>query len=119
MMTSLLTSSCQRQLLAITRPVEVENLSRIKVRNWLRRTASQVLAPDVGGGTGHAVEAGNGSRRVLGTVLAGTFCSVGMYLWVKFDPTALLYVAISSKAQAMAENMYRALWSWVICVALR
>ena len=42
------TSSCQRQLPAITRPVKVENLSRLKVRNLLRRTANQVLSPDVG-----------------------------------------------------------------------
>ena len=48
-------------------------------------------------------------------LLAGTGSSVGMYLWVKFDPSALRYVAMSSAAQAMAENMYRALWSCLIC----
>ena len=48
-------------------------------------------------------------------LLAGTGSSVGMYLWVKFDPTALRYVAMSPAAQAMAENMYRALWSCLIC----
>jgi SSS family solute:Na+ symporter len=28
----------------------------------------------------------------------------------------LRYVALSPNAQAMAENMYRGLWSWIICV---
>jgi solute:Na+ symporter, SSS family len=49
-------------------------------------------------------------------LLAGTVSSVSMYLWVKFDPSALRYVALSPDAQPMAENMYRALWSWLICV---
>jgi SSS family solute:Na+ symporter len=48
-------------------------------------------------------------------LLAGTGSSVGMYAWVKLDPSALRYVAMSSAAQAMAENMYRALWSCLIC----
>ncbi|ABF39329.1 SSS sodium solute transporter superfamily [Candidatus Koribacter versatilis Ellin345] len=48
-------------------------------------------------------------------LLAGTVSSVGMYAWVKLDPSALRYVAMSPDAQAMAENMYRALWSCLIC----
>jgi len=28
----------------------------------------------------------------------------------------LAYIALSSQAKDMAENMYRALWSWLICV---
>ncbi len=48
-------------------------------------------------------------------LLAGTASSVGMYAWVKLDPSALRYVAMSPDAQAMAENMYRALWSCLIC----
>ncbi len=51
-------------------------------------------------------------------LLAGTMSSIGMYLWVKLDPAALRYVALSSDARAMAENMYRALWSWIICVVV-
>ena len=39
-----------------------------------------------------------------------------MWAWVKVDPSALRYVALSPNARAMAENMYRGLWSWVICV---
>jgi solute:Na+ symporter, SSS family len=51
-------------------------------------------------------------------LLAGTLSSVGMWLWVKIDPHALTYIALSPKAQDMAENMYRGLWSWIICVAV-
>jgi SSS family solute:Na+ symporter len=51
-------------------------------------------------------------------LLAGTLSSVGMWLWVKLDPHALTYIALSPKARDMAENMYRGLWSWIICVAV-
>jgi SSS family solute:Na+ symporter len=49
-------------------------------------------------------------------LLAGTLSSVGMYVWVKVDPTAVRYVALSSQAQDQAQNMFRALWCWLICV---
>jgi len=49
-------------------------------------------------------------------LLAGSASSVTMFLLVKFNPSMLAYIALSSDAQPMAENMYRALWSWVICV---
>jgi solute:Na+ symporter, SSS family len=49
-------------------------------------------------------------------LLAGTVSSIGMWAWVKVDPSALRYVALSSHAKDMAENMYRALWSWLVCV---
>jgi SSS family solute:Na+ symporter len=49
-------------------------------------------------------------------LLAGTLSSIGMFIWVKLDPAALRYIALSPGAKQMAENMYRALWSWVICV---
>jgi SSS family solute:Na+ symporter len=48
-------------------------------------------------------------------LLAGTGSSVGMWAWVKMDPSALRYVALSPYARDMAENMYRALWSCLIC----
>jgi SSS family solute:Na+ symporter len=51
-------------------------------------------------------------------LLAGTASSIGMWAWVKVDPTALRYVALSPNARDMAENMYRALWSWVVCVSV-
>ncbi len=49
-------------------------------------------------------------------LLAGTLSSIGMFVWVHLDPAALRYIAFSDQAKQMAENMYRALWSWLICV---
>jgi SSS family solute:Na+ symporter len=49
-------------------------------------------------------------------LLAGSVSSVAMFLLVKFNHRMLAYVALSSDAKDMAENMYRALWSWLICV---
>jgi SSS family solute:Na+ symporter len=49
-------------------------------------------------------------------LLAGTASSIIMWAWVKADPTALRYIALSPNARDMAENMYRALWSWIVCV---
>jgi len=49
-------------------------------------------------------------------LLAGTLSSVGMYVWVKIDPGAVKYVALSSQAQDQAQNMFRALWCWLVCV---
>jgi solute:Na+ symporter, SSS family len=51
-------------------------------------------------------------------LLAGTASSIGMFLWVRADHSALRYIALSPDAKDMAENMYRALWSWIICVAV-
>jgi SSS family solute:Na+ symporter len=51
-------------------------------------------------------------------LLIGTLSSMGMWAWVKMDPNALRYVALSPHARVMAEDMYRALWSWVVCVAV-
>ncbi len=77
-------------------------------------------------------------------LLAGTLSSIGMWAWVKFvDASFLAYMAFSPSAHGqmkdwmalkaaapagtsiptapisdMAENMYRALWCWVICVAV-
>jgi len=51
-------------------------------------------------------------------LLAGTVSSIGMWAWVKLDPSALQIIALSPKAKDMAENMYRALWSWIICVVI-
>ena len=51
-------------------------------------------------------------------LLAGSASSVTMFLLVKFNPSMLAYIALSSDAKPMAENMYRALWSWLICVVV-
>jgi solute:Na+ symporter, SSS family len=49
-------------------------------------------------------------------LLAGTVASIAMWAWVKVDRAALAIIALSPEARDMAENMYRALWSWLICV---
>ena len=36
--------------------------------------------------------------------------------WVRVDPSAVQYVALSPEAKDMAVNMFRALWAWVACV---
>lgn len=47
---------------------------------------------------------------------AGISSSIAMWAWVKLDPSAIKIIALSEYAKDMAENMYRALWSWIICV---
>ncbi|HYL63602.1 MAG TPA: sodium:solute symporter family protein [Candidatus Methylomirabilis sp.] len=49
-------------------------------------------------------------------LLCGTLCSISMWGWVKADPSALRYVAMSSDAKALAQDMYQALWSFLVCV---
>src|SRR5947209_7317974 len=51
-------------------------------------------------------------------LLVGTVSSIAMFVWVQLDHSALRYIALSTNARDMAENMYRALWSWLICVAV-
>jgi SSS family solute:Na+ symporter len=49
-------------------------------------------------------------------LLIGTLTSISLWAWVKIDPSALRYVALSPDAKDMAENMYRALWSVSVTV---
>ena len=56
-------------------------------------------------------------------LLAGTISSIGMWVYTTFGTVehkayALSRVALSVNAKPMAENLYRALWSWIICVAV-
>jgi SSS family solute:Na+ symporter len=51
-------------------------------------------------------------------LLCGTLSSVSMWAWVKIDPTALRYVALSPDAKAIAQDMYQALWSFIVCVVV-
>ena len=51
-------------------------------------------------------------------LLAGTVSSIGMYVWVKIDPTAVRYIALSAYAKDQAQNMFRALWCGLICMAV-
>jgi solute:Na+ symporter, SSS family len=49
-------------------------------------------------------------------LLCGTVSSIGMWTWVKLDPSALRYVALSPDAKGLAQDMYQALWSFLVCV---
>ncbi len=51
-------------------------------------------------------------------LLSGTLCSISMWTWVKLDPTALRYVALSPNAKGLAQDMYQALWSFITCVVV-
>jgi len=51
-------------------------------------------------------------------LLCGTVSSIGMWALVKANPHMLSYIALSPHAKDMAENMYRALWSWIVCVVV-
>jgi solute:Na+ symporter, SSS family len=49
-------------------------------------------------------------------LLAGTGSSIAMFVLVKVNPKMLAVIALSSDAKALAEDMYRALWSCIIGV---
>jgi SSS family solute:Na+ symporter len=49
-------------------------------------------------------------------LLSGVSSSVAMFFWVKVNPGALAIIALSTNAKALAEDMYRALWSCLINV---
>jgi SSS family solute:Na+ symporter len=54
-------------------------------------------------------------------LLAGTAASVGMWVYTsvgspEHQRAALAVIARSPDAQPMANDMFRALWSWLICV---
>jgi len=51
-------------------------------------------------------------------LLSGTLCSISMWTWVKLDPAALRYVALSPHAKGLAQDMYQALWSFIACVVV-
>jgi SSS family solute:Na+ symporter len=48
--------------------------------------------------------------------LVGTLTSVGMWAWVRIDPSAISIVALSPNAKAMAADMYRGLWSVMVAM---
>jgi len=48
-------------------------------------------------------------------LLAGTVSSIAMFTLVKVNHSYLAVIALSPNAKEMAENLYRALWSWLIC----
>lgn len=49
-------------------------------------------------------------------LLIGIVTSVSLFVWVKLHPAALATVALSPDAKPMAENLYRALWAFLVSV---
>ena len=51
-------------------------------------------------------------------LLFGTASSILLWLLVKVHPAALAILALSSHAKPMAENLYRFIWSWLVCAVV-
>jgi SSS family solute:Na+ symporter len=51
-------------------------------------------------------------------LLAGTSSSILLWILVKLHPAALAIIALSSHAKPMAENLYRFIWSWLVCLVV-
>lgn len=51
-------------------------------------------------------------------LLAGTVSSVAMFAAVDVHPEWIRYIALSPDARPMAEDIYRALWSLLICMSV-
>ncbi|MHB8887844.1 MAG: sodium:solute symporter family protein [Acidobacteriaceae bacterium] len=51
-------------------------------------------------------------------LLTGTLTSVGLFIWVKIDPSAVGIMALYPKAKDLSQDVYRALWSWIVCVVV-
>lgn len=56
------------------------------------------------------------SKGAFWGLLTGTLSSILMFALVKAHPAWLRYVALSPDAKPMAADLYRALWSWLLCV---
>jgi solute:Na+ symporter, SSS family len=46
-------------------------------------------------------------------LLAGILTAIGLWLWVKVDPSALRFVAFTPGAKDMAENVFRSMWTLI------
>jgi SSS family solute:Na+ symporter len=51
-------------------------------------------------------------------LLAGTVSAASMFAWEEINPSAVRYLALSINAKPLAADIYRALWSWLICVVV-
>jgi SSS family solute:Na+ symporter len=51
-------------------------------------------------------------------LLSGTASSILLWVLVKYHPAALAILALSSHAKPMAENLYRFIWSWLVCAVV-
>ncbi|HKW89192.1 MAG TPA: sodium:solute symporter family protein [Candidatus Acidoferrales bacterium] len=51
-------------------------------------------------------------------LLAGTVSSAAMFTWGELSPSAVRYLALSIHARPLAADIYRALWSWLVCMVV-
>ena len=51
-------------------------------------------------------------------LLIGTLSSVGMWAWVKVDPSAVSTICFYGGAQPLAQDVWRGLWCWIVCVVV-
>jgi SSS family solute:Na+ symporter len=51
-------------------------------------------------------------------LLTGTLTAMALWGWAHFDPGALRYLAFGTQPKDLAQDMYRALWSWIVCVVV-
>jgi solute:Na+ symporter, SSS family len=51
-------------------------------------------------------------------LLSGTLSSIGMWAWVKANPGAVATLAFYKDAGPLAQDVWRALWCWIICVVV-
>src|SRR6202011_521867 len=49
-------------------------------------------------------------------LLTGTLTAMSLWAWVHLDPSALRYLAFGTQPKDLAQDMYRGLWSWIVCV---
>ena len=51
-------------------------------------------------------------------LLCGTVSSISMWAWVKLDPSALRYVALSPNAESPCPRYVPGVWSFLVCVTV-
>jgi solute:Na+ symporter, SSS family len=51
-------------------------------------------------------------------LLAGTLTAIGIFVSMKVDHRMVGVFALSPLAKGLAQDMYQALWSWLVCVAV-
>ncbi len=91
-------------------------MNAASIMDYVQALFSFFIAPlSVRSSSGCSGSARQGAGGFWG-LLTGTVSSIGMWIWVQRDATALRYIALSPDAKPMAENLYRALWSWLTCV---
>ena len=49
-------------------------------------------------------------------LLSGTVTAAGLWAWTHSDPAANSILAFGTQPKDLAQDMYRALWSWIVCV---